>query len=177
MDPAGFARPSLPGGLKAPKAYRLGAFRHGFLEAGIANPEGNGVHQLVSGLPWVFRGGTDEAPLGPDFGWALVSGLPWVCRRGTVVAPLGPEFSSFPVSGTALRATELGLRAVPSSPFGQSSSHFRALECVWWTFQGPDGGCRCYPGLQTCLLSVRPRNFTAPSISMTLQDWAGLWCA
>ena len=34
----------------------------------------NGVTDLVPGLPWVYRGGADEGPLGLDFDRAPVSG-------------------------------------------------------------------------------------------------------
>jgi hypothetical protein len=41
-----------------------------------SNLGGNGVHQLVSRLPWVFRGGTVEAPSGPECGWSAVPSSP-----------------------------------------------------------------------------------------------------
>jgi len=37
---------------------------------------GNGVHALVSRLPWVWRRGVPSKPFGPEFGWHHASGKP-----------------------------------------------------------------------------------------------------
>jgi hypothetical protein len=63
VDPAGLARPSLSEGANG--AESLPAWRHSprFFRGSASNPEGNGVHQLVSRMPWVWWPQVAGSPL------------------------------------------------------------------------------------------------------------------